>query len=294
MEVKTFHRLQWFLFWFCHTPNIIILILRVMIQYDHDQEINDWLSNEYQFQYLQLSTTSMNIAWLKIAIYAVILLTCCQWCCVPSLRIYRLMQYLYFIDMVGCLVLVIDIPLERDTLTPDGHKLNVYPVNIWEIFFLICMGIMVFIDFFYTWLYKAAIENLFYYDDGITQPLLSSGQRSSYQGYAPISPTPNPPRRSPTKVQRPPRDLHVAGLQDSSLVLTNENGDLIFVREIVVASTSNTSLRGITQTQVALITREAMERNPLNPEVRVLTTTEVTGIDFGTEQQRVNRALGLY
>ena len=294
MEEKTFFRLKLFLFSLCHTPHIIIVILRMLVQYRRDFVVGDWTLTDDQFQYLRLTNASMNIVWLKIGIYGSILYFCCCCCCCTLKCSFKVTRFMYFVDFAAGMILVCDIPLERNTATNDGHTLKVYPVNVIEICFLVCLGVMNAIDLFSCWLFTVGLSNGFYDDAGYRRPSYDTLASTPVQIYGTVA-RPRPTAPSYQVLRQPPPNIQVAGLREASLILSDGEGGLIFVRQITAnTATANQGSgvhRSITQTQIVLITREAIARNPFNPEVHVLTETEISQMNFGRQQNTITSAL---
>ena len=100
-----------------------------------------------------------------------------------------------------------------------------------------------------------------------------------------------PPNRPLARVQELPGNLQVAGLKKSSCILSDGEGGIIFVQNVTGAVLSTFQARTVEETKVVWITADAIRRNPLNPEVLVLTETEISQLDFGNERETMRQAL---
>ena len=297
MEKSGFHCCQVFILFFCQAPHITLVILRYLVQYRKDFLIDGLTYNQYAF--LKLSELNENVIYVKISVYVCFYLTCCCCCCCLFKVGFYFVRFLFLVDAILGIILICSMPLDNfgnDHLTSDS---TVQSIKVYEIIFLVCLGIMIIIDFLGYILYKEAIKQQLYRHDDyevLRQPSYNPYARSApptrYGSYDPPPPYSNAtrtqiiPRQTNMYRTQAPRDLTVAGIEDASIVLSDGEGGIIFVRQIKGAGVAQrgysgrTQAHGIQHTEVAWISAEAIRRNPRNPEVYVLSQTEISQNQF--------------
>uniref|UniRef100_A0A7M5V7Z3 Uncharacterized protein n=1 Tax=Clytia hemisphaerica TaxID=252671 RepID=A0A7M5V7Z3_9CNID len=306
MEESEFRRYQFFLFFLCQTPHAALVTFRV-ISGPTDVLKTLVTLTEIQWDFLALGEESLVCLYIKMGVYALSFLSVLMCCCCCSRPGFYAQRFLYFVDWVSGTVLLVFL-LIHDIKYGNHHSYKkIGNVFYFEIGFLVALAIMLIIDMFAMAVYTRGLKEG-YYMCGET-PNEAPYRRQQYE-YRRLNQPPSAPPSYQTfgapppyqPVQRhvtrtdAPRNIQVAGLQESNCILDDGEGGIIFVRQLTGASLTAShgnrgNIRGVEQTQIAWITREAILRNPFNPEVRILTATEISEIDFGNERESIRNAL---
>ena len=305
MDEVQFRRYQIFLFLLCQTPHAVSVTFKVI------SGPTDVLSTlitlkDIQWNFLELNQGSIICLYIKMGVYALSFLTVFICCCCCSKPGFYVQRFLYFVDWASGTVLLVFL-LIHDIKYGNLHSYkNIGKVFYWEIGFLVALAIMLMIDMFAMAVYTRGLKEEFFVCGERTTVTPYHRQEYQYrrlnQPLAPPSyqtfgapPPYQPTYRQVTRTEAP-RNIQVAGLHESNCVLSDGEGGIIFVRQLTGASLSSShgnrgNIRGVEHTQIAWISREAILRNPFNPEVRILTATEISEIDFGNERETIRNAL---
>lgn len=167
-----------------------------------------------------------------------------------------------------------------------------------EVLFVSLVAVMVLIDMLAIWLYITAIREELYDSDIIEIVDFNLTNRSTTnQTFQRDSPPPSSPAISQRQVRRVEScQLNIGGVESEYQVFQDSDGNIIAVGKVTAAhlsanSEGDISLQGIEHTHIILIEREAYERYPENPEYRILTSTELTSISFGSDDEAIRRAI---
>ena len=98
-------------------------------------------------------------------------------------------------------------------------------------------------------------------------------------------------------VRQTPNGVIVGGIEKQHAIISDDRGGIIIVikeQTSVVAGDrdGDVAVRAVEETKILHITREAILRDPGNPDIRVISSTEVSGFNLSSENSsQLRRAL---
>jgi hypothetical protein len=96
-------------------------------------------------------------------------------------------------------------------------------------------------------------------------------------------------------VEQTPNGISITGIEEQHAIIEDgQGGILVFIKttaNALSAGVGDVSLRELEDTKIFHITREAILRNPQNPDIRVINSTELSTINISPEGRTQLRAL---
>ena len=289
MSCEGFRRYNAFFFSFCQTLHAAIIILRILVGPNNGLANPIFDLNEAQSKLLHLSNYNLIFLYTKVGLYAITFLS--YLCCSTETGLkFRISIILW--DIIFGIVISIALPISEIIRVEDINTSWLGLAFKLEIAFYVLVLVMIVTDIFALKSYQREIRLI----SMISSPSVHIETPSAvrYRTFDTCQPSPYTERPAPnrrlTRVQELPGNLQVAGLRESSCILSDGEGGIIFVQN-VSGSVLSFQARTVEETKVVWITADAIRRNPLNPELLVLTETEISQLDFGNERENMRQAL---
>lgn len=304
MDKKTFILFQLIYIVFFQTPHAAVVYVRILV--GPSALFNSSMLNltVVESELLYMEEYKLGILFAKLALYLMFILTCWCFCyCWSKCGLFFHTILIVFSCMLSVSCCIFPITEIYDGRLPAGTALSL------EIAFYTCVLIMFLLDLYAFMVFRNAMRLKLYNSVEVTRvnaeenaPIFTSYSNSAnYNSYARLPPPPPyteqraPPTRRLTRIQNVPYNLQAAHLRDSEGVYSDGEGGFILIRNVTASLSTfqhpQAQHTTVERTQVAWITADAILRNPSNPEVLILTATEISHLDLGEDRHLVRQAL---
>lgn len=290
-----FSQYQWRLFGLS-TLHIALVIIRILVSPENKITKPIIELNNAQYEMLNVPIYLLAVLYVKVLLYALTLYSylCC--CCFSSLQArYRFRKAIISLDTLLSVIALIGFPIVEfsnvESFSAPGLAIKL------EIAFYFTVMLAMIVNIFAHNRYGRAILELSLY-----RPQPNTGHSTSgyntFQNNLHYSSAPPPyrerqaPNRRLVRLQEAPRNIQVAGLEESRCILSDGEGGIIFVKSVQGAALSTFRARTVEETVVVWISAEAIRRNPYNPEMVVLTAVEINQLDLGENERNAIRRAG--